>query len=130
MKMKNSELLRKDCGTKTLRPSRLDDKVLQMIKNMRQARCVVNCNIAIAICKGIVLANDRILLKENGGKFNLDFSWYQSIFWRIGSSKWQVTTAKQPISPSFLKEIGFSFHQAIKEGVYACGIPDDIVINI
>ena len=42
------ELSRKDRGVKTLLPSELEDKVLQMIKNMRQARCVVNCNIAIA----------------------------------------------------------------------------------
>ena len=35
--------------------------------------CVVNYNIAIAIGKGIVLANDRTLLKEKGGSLNLDF---------------------------------------------------------
>ena len=52
------ELPRKDRDAKTLLPSKLDDKVLQMIKNMRQARCVVNYNIAIAAAKGIVLAND------------------------------------------------------------------------
>ena len=61
------ELPRKDRGAKTLLPFELDEKVLQMIKNMRQAGCVVNYNIAIAIGKGIVLANDRSLLKENGG---------------------------------------------------------------
>ena len=35
--------------------------------------CVVNYNIAIAIGKGIVLANDRTLLNEKGGSLNLDF---------------------------------------------------------
>ena len=34
---------------------------------MKQAGCVVNYNIAIAIGKGIVLVNDRTLLKENSG---------------------------------------------------------------
>ena len=81
------ELSRKDRGVKTLLPSELEDKVLQMIKNMRQARCVVNCNIAIAIGKGIFLENDRTLLKENGGSLNLNFSWCQSIFRRIVFTK-------------------------------------------
>ena len=72
---------RKDRGVKTLLPSELDDKVL--IK----AGCVVNCNIAIAIGKRLVLANDQTLLKENGGCLNLDFSWCQSIFRRIGFTR-------------------------------------------
>ena len=74
------ELPRKVRGAKTLLPSELDDKVLQMIKNMRQAECVVNYNIAVAIGKGTVLANDRTLLRENGGSLNLDLSWCQSVF--------------------------------------------------
>ena len=56
--------------------------------------CVVNYNIAIAIGKGIVLANDRTLLKENGGSLNSDFSWCQSISQRIGFTKGRATTAK------------------------------------
>ena len=52
------ELPRKDHGAKTLLPFELDDKVLQMIKSMRKAGCVINHNIAIAIGKRIVLAND------------------------------------------------------------------------
>ena len=52
------ELSRKDYGAKTLLQSKLDDKVLQMIKNMRQAGCVINYNNAIAIGKGIVFANN------------------------------------------------------------------------
>ena len=124
------ELPRKIRGAKTFLPSKLGDKVLQMIKNMRQAGCVVNCNIAVAIGKEIVLANDQTLLKENGGSSNLDFSWCQSIFRRIGFTKRQATSAKQPVSPGFLKEMGFSFHRAIKEIVDAYDIPDDLVINI
>ena len=75
-KVENEELRefpRKDPGTETLLSSKLDDKVLQMIKNMKQAGCVVNYNIAIAIGKGFVLANDRTLSKENGGSLNLVF---------------------------------------------------------
>ena len=81
------ELSRKDYGAKTLLQSKLDDKVLQMIKNMRQVGCFVNYNNAIAIGKGIVFANSQALLKENGGSSNLDFSCCQSIFRRIGFTK-------------------------------------------
>ena len=115
---------------KTLLPFELDDKALRMIKNMRQPRCVVNFNIAIAVSKRIVLANDRTLLKENGGSLNLDFSWCQSIFRRIGFTKRRATTAKQPVSSSLLKEMGFPFHRAVKKVVDAYDIPDDLVINI
>ena len=124
------ELPRKDRGAKTLLPSKLDDKVLQMKKNMRQAGCVVNYNIAIATGKGIALASDRTLLKENCGRLNLDFLWCQSIFRRIGFTKRRAKTAKQPVSPGFLKEMGFFFHWVIKEVVDAYDIPDDLVINI
>lgn len=124
------ELPRKHRGAKPLLPAEIDEKVLEMIKNMRKSGCAVNYNIAIAIGKGIVLANDRSLLKENGGQINLDFSWCQSIFRRIGFTKRRATTAKQPVSPGFLKEMGFSFHRSIKELVDAHDIPDDLVINI
>ena len=123
-------LPRKDCDAKTLLPSELDDKVLQMIKNMKQTGCVVNYNIVIAIGKGIILANNRNLLKENSESLNLDLLWCQSIFWRIGFFKRRATTAKQPMSPGFLKEMGFSFHWALKEVVDAYDILDDLVINI
>ena len=101
-----------------------------MIKNMRQAGCVINYNIAMAIGKWIVLANDRTLVKENGGSLNLDFPWCQSIFRKIGFTKRLATTAKQPVSPDFLKEMGFFFHTAIKEFTDGYHIPDDLLINI
>ena len=101
-----------------------------MIKNMRQAGCVVNYNIAIAIGKGIVLENDRTLWKENGRTLNLDFSWCQSIFQRIALSKSWATIAKQPVSPGFPKEMDLSFHWGIKEVFDAYDKPYDLVINI
>ena len=97
---------------------------------MRQAGCVVSCNIAIAISKGIVLANDQTLFKGNGVSLNIDFLWCQSIFQRIGFTNRRATVAKEPVFPGFLDEMGFSFHTAIKEVVDAYDIPDDLMINI
>ena len=124
------EFSRKNRGAKTLLSYELDDRVLPMTKNMRQAGCVINYNIAMAIGKWIVLANDRTLVKENGGSLNLDFPWCQSIFRKIGFTKRLATTAKQPVSPDFLKEMGFFFHTAIKEFIDGYHIPDDLLINI
>ena len=62
-----NELQRKQRGAKPLLPENIDEKVIAMIKSMRAVGCIVNYNIAISIAKGIVLANDRSLLKENGG---------------------------------------------------------------
>ena len=96
---------------------------------MRQAGCAINYNIAMAIGKWIVLANDWTLVKENGGSLNLDFSWCQSIFRKIGFTKRRATAAKQPVSPDFLKEMGFFFHRAIKEFIDGYHIPDDLLIS-
>ena len=89
-KVENEELRklpRKDYGAKILLRSKLGDKVVEMIRNVRQAGSVVNYNIAIATGEGIDLADDGTLLKENDGSLNLEFSWCQSIFRRIGFNK-------------------------------------------
>ena len=97
---------------------------------MRQAGGAVNYNIATEIDKDIVLANDLSLFKECGGSLELSYTWCKSIFRRIGFTKRRVTTAKQSVAPSFLKNIGFSFQRAIKEVVEAYDISDDLIINI
>ena len=51
-----------------------------MKKKVREAGCVVIYNISNATGKGIALANDQTLLKQNGGSLILDFLWFQSIF--------------------------------------------------
>ena len=56
-------------GSKPLLPSGLHERVLSMIKSMRQTGCAVNYNIVIAIAKAIVLTDDPSLLKENGDSF-------------------------------------------------------------
>ena len=80
--------------------------------------------------KGTVLGNDQTSLKENGVSLNSDFLWCQSIFWRISFTKRQATTEQQPVSPGFLKEMGFSFHRVIKGVLDVYDILDDLVINI
>ena len=80
--------------------------------------------------RGIVLAKDRTLLKENNGYIDLTVTWGHSIHQRIGFVRRKYTTAKTPVSASFLKEVGFTFYRQIDDMVSAYNIPHDLIINI
>ena len=41
-------------------PAEIDEKVLEMIRNIRNAGVVINFHTVIGLATGIVLANDRI----------------------------------------------------------------------
>ena len=49
-------------GRLKLSPQEIDEKVINMIKNVRESGAVINYNIMIAIAKEIVKANDMTLL--------------------------------------------------------------------
>eukprot|EP00794_Sanderia_malayensis_P004503 gene4503-5100_t len=99
-------LPKKRRGAKTLAPEEIDKKVLAMIQSMRASGTAVDFNMTVSIARGITLANDRTLLKENGGHIDFSKSWAQSILRRLGYSKRKATTSKAPIAPGLLKEVG------------------------
>ena len=51
-------------------PAEIDEKVLEMIRNMRNAGAVINYHTVVGLATGIVLANDRTLLKRMGVLLN------------------------------------------------------------
>ena len=55
-------LPQKKMGPLKLSPQEIDEKLINMIKNVRESGAVSNYNIMIAIAKEIVKANDMILL--------------------------------------------------------------------
>ena len=55
------------------------------------------------------------------GTFNTAKAWFCSR---------KFTTCKQPVSPGFLKEVGFSFYHQIGEIVSKYNIPSELIINI
>ena len=73
----------------------------------------------IAIAKGIVTANDRTLLKENGGTTELGNKWCEFITKRIGFVKCKAATAKPIIALGLLFEIRHTFYHSINEIVKA-----------
>ena len=65
-------------------PAEIDEKVLQMISNMRNAGAVINFHTVVYLATDIVLAKDRTLLKENGvGTVEFTVGWCQSILKRL-----------------------------------------------
>ena len=72
-----------------------------------------------------------MLLKDrHGGSIDLHQMWAQSIHRRLGFAKRKATTSKQPVSPGFIHEVGFTFYSAIQRNINACLIPPELVINI
>ena len=67
----------------------------------------------IIIARGIVTANDRTLLKENGGTIELGNQWCKSITKQIDFAKRKATTTKPIIAPGLISEIGHTFHHSV-----------------
>jgi len=121
---------RKKRGRPTLLPEEIDHKVTTMIKKMRESGSVINYSIIKAIATGIIVANDRTLLKENGGSIELGTKWCESISKRLGYVRRKATTSKPIIAPGLIKEIGLTFYNNINEIIQAHEIPYEMVINI
>ena len=73
--MKTKSLKQGKREKRTMLPAEIDEKVLEMIRNMRNAGAVINFHTVIGFATGIVLANDRTLLKENGGTVEFIVGW-------------------------------------------------------
>ena len=101
-----------------------------MIESMREPGAVINYNIMMAIAEEIVTANDRTLLKENGGIIELWNKLRESVTKRIGFIKSKATTAKPIIAPGLISEIEHRFYHSINEIAKAHDIPPEIIINI
>ena len=111
-------------------PAEIDEKVLEMIRNMRNTGAVINFHTVVDLTTGIVLPNDRTLLKENGDTVEFTGGWCLSIFKRLNFVRRKSTKAKPLIAPGLIKEIGFSFYKEIHELVKWFNIPKKLMINI
>ena len=118
---------RKRVGT-TLLPKDIGAKVIQMIKSLREAGVGINYNVMIGIANGLIAANDRTMLVENGGILEITETWAQSITRRLVRRK--STTCKQPMSPGYIREIGFIFYRNIAETVAVHNIHDSLILNL
>ena len=127
MKKRKKKLKR---GERTMMPAETDEKLLKMTRSISNVVMVIDFHIVVGLATGIVLANDRILLKENGGTVKFTVGWCQSIFKRLNFVRKKSTTVKPLIAFGLIKEIGFSFYKEIHELVKWFNIPKELAINI
>ena len=66
LEVKTKALKQGKRGISTMLPAAIDEKVLEISRNMRNVGVVISFHTVVSLTTGIVLANDRSLLKENG----------------------------------------------------------------
>ncbi|CAC5395017.1 unnamed protein product [Mytilus coruscus] len=99
-------------GRPLLLGQELDTKVQYLINELRSKGGNINTRIVKALAKGVVISQDRTLLRENGGGIDISRDWTLSIMKRMNLVKRRGSnTAKPEIKDfdekkaKFLKEI-------------------------
>ena len=106
-------------GRLTLLTKETDHKVMVMVKKMQESGAVIDYSIIIAVLAGLIMTNDKTLLKDNGGTIKLRKKWCKLISKRLCYVKRKVTTAKPVIAPGIILEIGLTFYDKTNEIVQA-----------
>ena len=93
-------------------------KTIETVQSLRMKGAPISSSIINAIAKGIVIANDRMLLVENGGHLSFTDSWARNIrneMQRTGKTmkRRMATTCKIPVAPDLLEEEKFMFQRNI-----------------
>ena len=121
-------------GRPTLLPEELMDKTIKVIEALRLKGAPVTAQVINSVAKGIVEANDRSILIENGGYLTLNMQWGRNILYRMEKEgkkmcRRKATTEKIPVAPGLLKEAKLNYQRQIKPLQAWHEIPDDLVIN-
>ena len=93
-------------------------KTIETVQSLRLEGAPISSSSINAIVKGIVIANDRMLLVENGGHLSFSGSWARNIsneMERNGKKmkRRMTTTCKIPVAPALLEEEKFTFQRNI-----------------
>jgi len=115
-------------GRPLLLGQELDTKVQYLINELRSKGGNINTRIVKALAKGVVIAQDRTLLRENGGGIDISRDWALSIMKRMNLVKRRgSSTAKPEIKD--LDEKKAKFLKDIKTLVDKHRIPPELIIN-
>ena len=125
---------KKKAGRPTLLPDDLMKKTIETVSALRLRGAPVSTSVINAVAKGIVLANDRSLLCENGGYISLNADWARQILYRMDASgrkmsRRMATTARIPVAPGILKETNLDFQRRKKILQERYQVPDDLILN-
>ena len=95
-------------------------KVIETVTNLRLRGTPVSAAVTCAVPRGIIVANDRLLLLGNGGYIVLVKDGPCQVlypFENLGRkmTRCMATTAKIPIAPALLNETKLNFQRKIKQ---------------
>ena len=115
-------------------PKNLMKKVIETVTNLRLRRVPASAAVICSVARGVIIANDRSLLLENGGYIDLSTDWSRQVLYRFEKLGRKMisrmaTTAKIPIAPALLSETKLDFQRKIKELQAWHEIPENLIIN-
>ena len=107
-------IVKKKTGRPKLLPKNLMKKVIETVTNLRLRGAPVSAAVIRAVARGVIIANDRSLLLENGGCIDLSTDWSLQVLYRFEKlsqkmTSRRATTAKIPIAPALLIEAKLGF---------------------
>ena len=102
--------------------------------NLRLKGAPVSSSVVNAVARGIVMANDRSLLLENGGHISLSDDWSRKILYRMEQDgkkmvRRMATTAKIPVAPGLLSEVKLDYQRKFKQLKTWHDIPEALILN-
>ena len=106
------ETVKKNTGRQTLLYAELMQNVVELVSALRVKGAPVSSSLICSVAKGVIVANDRSLLLENGGHIDLNIDWSRQVLYRLDTigrkmSCRMATTAKIPIAPALLNDTKF-----------------------
>lgn len=116
-------------GRKLLLGDELDNKVKRFVTTIRSSGGVVNTAIVKAAGRGVVLSEDRSLLRENGGHIEITRAWALSLMSRMDLVKRKGTTSKKVLRVDNFDSEKSKFLTKIQTRVTEYGIPPSLIIN-
>ena len=94
--MKTRALKQRNRGKRIKLAVEIDEKVLEEIHNMRNARAVINFHTVVGLVTGIVLANDRTFLKENEITVEFTVGWFPKYLQKIKLCQKKINDSESP----------------------------------
>ena len=124
----------KNRGRPTLLPEVIMKKTIDTVSALRLRGAPVTSSVINAVARGIVQANDRTLLVENGGHLSLSNDWARKVLYRMETigrkmTRRIATTARVPVAPALLSETKLDFQRKIRQVQTWHSIPYDLIIN-
>ena len=126
-----TKLAVKKRGRKVLLGEELDGMVQKYVQAIRNAGTPIGTSVVMAAAQGIVKANDRTLLFENGGYISITRNWALSLLGRMGYVKRKATTSSTPwMSDEEFQAVKTRFLKQVSSVSKLRSIPESLIINI